>query len=89
MLPWNLTRIDPGPQVVEILGRDGKPLVAGPGQMAVPEAQARDPYATIHKVIAQDDVGDRAVAICSITPALDDPADQAGVFPLLLSRLRE
>ncbi len=82
-------RIDPGPQSVEVLGRDGEPLVAGPGQMAVPEAQARDPYATIHQVISQDDVGDRAVAICSITPGLEDPADRSGVFPLLLSRLRK
>lgn len=81
-------RIDPGSQTVQVLGRDGEPLVAGPAQMAVPEARARDPYATVHKVIPQDDVGDRAVAVCSITPGLDDPVDQSGVFPLLLSRLR-
>ncbi len=81
-------RIDPGSQSVQVLGRDGGPLVAGPAQMAVPEARARDPYATVHKIIPQDDVGDRAVAICSITPGLDSAVDQAGVFPLLLSRLR-
>jgi hypothetical protein len=81
-------RIDPGSQTVQVLGRDGEPLVAGPAQLAVPEARARDPYATIHKVISQDDVGDRAVAVCSITPGLGNPIGQSGVFPLLLSRLR-
>ncbi len=81
-------RIDPGSQTVQVLGRDGEPLVAGPAQMAVPEARARDAYATVHKVIPQDDVGDRAVAVCSITPGLSNPVNQSGVFPLLLSRLR-
>ncbi len=75
-----------GGQSLQILGNSGTPLVAGSVQMVVPEAQAQDPFATIHEIIPQDPRGDRAVFICSITPGLNDPAKVAVVFALTISR---
>ncbi|HJN17331.1 MAG TPA: hypothetical protein QGH10_17635 [Armatimonadota bacterium] len=80
--------VDPATAVVQVLGKNGETLVAGPAHLAAPEAQAQDPFASIHQVISQDTTGDRAVAICSLTPGLNAEACVSAVFPLLLSRER-
>jgi len=74
-----------GDQSLLVLGQGGANLVAASVKTAVPEARARDPYATVHQVIPQDTGDKLAVAVCSLTPSLDSPTGKAGVFMLGIS----
>lgn len=80
--------VDPASSSVRLLGRHGQNLVAGPARVAVPESRSDQPFAAIHQVVPQDDTGDHAVAICSLSPSLDGAGASAAVFPLRLSRER-
>jgi len=80
--------VDPVSCSVRLLGRHGQKLVAGPARIAVPESRSDQPFAAIHQVVPQDDTGDHAVAICSLSPSLDGAGANAAVFPLRLSRER-
>lgn len=75
-----------GQLLLSILSNSGEKLLVHAARAATPEARSQAPYAMLHEIIPQDEKGDTVMAVCSITPGLQDAVSNSAVFSVTISR---